>query len=244
MSDASTLNACEPTIVPLREVERELTRQLRCLQDRKDGAPVVRAGLSNLLIYCNSEPLAEEVGAVVPEIVAIHPARVLLLVHDPSAPAGAVEATVHTRMHRLGKGLRAFSEQVTLRAGGRAGDHLPYAVRSLMIGDLPTNLWWAAPVPPAMAGALLYELSDHADQVLYDSYGWPEPARGMMATASWLETFERGPGQGRYRVASDLNWRRLKTWRRVLAEALDPATAPGPWPQSPRSTSSTARTRS
>ena len=28
-------------------------------------------------------------------------------------------------------------------------------------------------------------------------------------------------------MASDLNWRRLKYWRRLLAQALDPASAPG-----------------
>ena len=89
--------------------------------------------------------------ADVPAIVAIHPARVLLLVHDPVGPPKPVTATVHTQ-HRMGKGLRAFSEQVTLRADGRSVEHLPYAVRALLIGDLPTNLWWAAPQPPAMAG--------------------------------------------------------------------------------------------
>ena len=220
------IGECSPSTVPLRDVERELHRQLKCIQGQAKEAPVVRAGLSNLVVYCESQARADEVDAVLPAIVTLHPARVLLLIHDPSAPAGPVEATVLAR-HFPGKGMRAFSEQVTLRAGGRSGDHLPYAVRSLLIGDLPTNLWWAAPQPPAMAGTLLYDLSENADQVLYDSYGWPEPARGMMATASWLQTFERGEGHGRYRVASDLTWRRLKRWRRVLAEALDPATAPG-----------------
>ncbi len=224
---SNTIAESEPTTVPLRQVERELNRQLKAVQGRSGEAPVVRAGLSNLIIYCNSAKLAEEVGAEVPAIVAIHPARVLILAHEPSGDEGPVTATVHTRMHKLSKGLRAFSEQVTLRANGRGGDHLPYAVRSLLIGDLPTNLWWAAPQPPAMAGALLYDLADQADQVLYDSYGWPEPARGMTATASWLERFERGPGQGPYRVASDLTWRRLRNWRRLLGQALDPAIAPG-----------------
>jgi glucose-6-phosphate dehydrogenase assembly protein OpcA len=227
VSTITTVEAeAESTTVPLRQAERELNRQLKRMQDGKGEAPAIRAGLSNLVIYCNSKPLAEQVEAEVPAIVAIHPARVILLVHEPDGDDATVTATVHTRLHKLGKGHRAFSEQITLHASGRAADHLPYAVRTLVIGDLPTNLWWAAPQPPAMAGALLYDLSEHADQVLYDSYGWPEPARGMMTTASWLEKFERGPGQG-YRVASDLTWRRSKTWRRVIGQALDPSVAPG-----------------
>ena len=131
----ATPNDCEPVTVPLRGVERELNRQIKCVQDHKGEAPVIRAGLSNLMIYCNSAEAAAEVCAVVPAIVAIHPARVLLLVHDPAAEPGPVTATVHTQMHRLGKGLRAYSEQVTLHANGRAAEHLPFAVRSLLIGD-------------------------------------------------------------------------------------------------------------
>ena len=32
---------------------------------------------------------------------------------------------------------------------------------------------------------------------------------------------------GHWRAASDLNWRRLKYWRRLLSQAVDPASAPG-----------------
>ena len=40
--------------------------------------------------------------------------------------------------------------------------------------------------------------------------------RGVAATASWLDRIERMGAGGRWRVASDLNWRRLKYWRRLL----------------------------
>src|SRR5262249_34746085 len=119
------------------------------------------------------------------------------------------------------------AEQITLQAQGQAVEHLPYAVRGLVIGDLPTNLWWAAPVPPPSGGALLYDLSEHVHQIIYDSIGWTEPARGVVATAAWIDKFESGEGQRTWRVASDLNWRRLKYWRRLLGQALDPASAPG-----------------
>ena len=62
---------------------------------------------------------------------------------------------------------------------------------------------------------------------MYDSLGWGDPVRGMAATASWLDRIEREVRGGRWRVASDLNWRRLKYWRRLLNQALDPASAPG-----------------
>ncbi len=223
----STLTAPEHRAeVHLKDVEQELDRQLKTAQGPGD-APVVRARMSNLVIYCDRPEESGELEALVPDIVAIHPARVLLLIIDPTAEAGRIAASVQTRVHKINKGLRAFSEVVTLRTDQGSAMKLPFAVRRLLIGDLPTNLWFAARQPPVMAGTLLYELAEGASQVIYDSYGWPEPAKGLTATASWLDRFERSIGQGHYRIASDLTWRRLKPWRRLVVEALDPATAPG-----------------
>jgi glucose-6-phosphate dehydrogenase assembly protein OpcA len=149
----------------------------------------------------------------------------LLLVADAGAPAG-ITAGVNVRCRLIGKELQACSEQVTLRASEGMVERLPFAVRALLIGDLPTNLWWATPQPPPVAGPLLYEMAENAQQIMYDSIGWPQPAMGVAATASWLESIERTDAL-HWRVASDLNWRRLKYWRRMVAQALDPASAPG-----------------
>jgi len=212
--------------VALKDVERELTRRMRIVQGPGDS-PILRACMSNLVIYCDRQELADQVALEIPDIVATHPARVLLLVAEPSSEAGDLTATVAVRGRVVDPGRWVCSEFVTLQAQGRASERLPYAVRGLLIGDLPTNLWWAAPQPPSMAGPLLYDLAVHAQQIIYDSVGWVEPPKVMAATASWLSQFEARPGRVRWRVASDLNWRRLKYWRRILAQALDPVSAPG-----------------
>jgi glucose-6-phosphate dehydrogenase assembly protein OpcA len=209
----------EPVPVPLDEVDRELSRQ-KNLTPRSKEQPVHRACMSNLVICCNKQEQFSPIAAVLPEVVAVHPSRVLLLVGDATAPTSAVKASVMVRQQRVG-GHIACSEQIILEAHGQTSEHLPYAVRHLLIGDLPINLWWAAPIPPPLAGNLFYELVEQTQQVIYDSIGWTEPARGVAATAAWLAKFERRPGESRWRVASDLNWRRLKTWRRILGQALD-----------------------
>jgi glucose-6-phosphate dehydrogenase assembly protein OpcA len=214
-----------PATVALHDIEGELARQMKAAQGPGE-APVQCARMSNLVIFCNRRDQAEQIAACIPSITAAHPARVLLLVGEPGPAAQEVTASVSVRSQSLNHAVRAVSEQITLRASGACVDRLPYAVRSLLIGDLPTNLWWAAAWPPPLAGALLHDLAEQAQQIIYDSIGWVEPARGVAATASWLAKFERGPGQGHWRVASDLNWRRLKYWRRLLAQALDPATSP------------------
>jgi glucose-6-phosphate dehydrogenase assembly protein OpcA len=92
---------------------------------------------------------------------------------------------------------------------------------------LPVNLWWASIQPPPLAGAFLFDLAENAQQIIYDSLGWLDPTRGVAATASWLGGVGRSLRGGRWRVASDLNWRRLKFWRRLLAQTLEHAAAPG-----------------
>jgi glucose-6-phosphate dehydrogenase assembly protein OpcA len=210
--------------VPLSEIEHELRRQTAGAKDSGE-APTVRARMSNLVIFCDRADTAESLAAEVPTIVAAHPARVLLLIGEPGPETVELTASVRVWNQRSRAGLKACSEQVTLRARGQAVDRLPFAVRGLLVGDLPINIWWASTQPPPLAGMFLYSLAEQAQQVIYDSIGWPEPALGVAATAAWLGNFERGIGDGRWRVASDLNWRRLKFWRRLLGQTLDPSTA-------------------
>ncbi len=212
--------------VPLRDVERELNRQARVLQGAGE-VPVLRARMSNLVICCNNVELAARIDQDIPEICAVHPARVLLLIGDRNASDRPLQVEVCVRPIHIESRRFAFVEQVTLHANGTGLVHLPFAVRSLLIGDLPTNLWWAANVPPPLGGPLQYELAEPAQQILYDSLGWPDPTRGVAVIGSWLEQIERSDHGRRWRVASDLNWRRLKYWRRLVMQALDPAVAPG-----------------
>jgi glucose-6-phosphate dehydrogenase assembly protein OpcA len=226
MRKVTTPKRSEPTPVALRDVERELSRRQRAVQGPGDN-PVVRACMSNLIIYCDRMELADTLADAVPDIVTTHPARVLLLVAESGPGDEAVRAGVCVRGHVVDPGRWVISEQVTLHARGHGVEGLPSAVRALIIGDLPTNLWWAVPQPPPLAGVVMHELADTAQQIIYDSIGWPAPARGVVATGAWLEQIESQDRTERWRVASDLNWRRLKYWRRLVAQALDPEVAPG-----------------
>jgi glucose-6-phosphate dehydrogenase assembly protein OpcA len=207
--------------VPVHEVERELLRQYNAHRgDERVVLQLVR--MSNLIIYCNTPDVARRIAAQVPDIVAVHPARVLLLIGDNGTPGDKLEAAVRVQVNKLGEHQLVGSGQVVLSAPTGLTNDLPFAVRWLLVGDLPTNLWWASPQPPPLAGNLLYDLAERAQQIMYDSIGWPDPARGVAATATWLESVQRFTAADRWRVASDLNWRRLKYWRRLVAQALEP----------------------
>jgi glucose-6-phosphate dehydrogenase assembly protein OpcA len=207
------------------EVEQELALRLQACQDPGEE-PIQRAYMSNLVIYCDQPSQVELIAAQIPAIVAIHPARVLFLVADPSPGPSDLDVQIRVRTHRSNVGRRLSSELVTLRAWGSRAERLAFAMRGLLIGDLPTNLWWASLQPPPLAGALLLDLTEPTQQIVYDSIGWTEPALGVAATDSWLTQLDQNI-RGSRRIAADLNWRRLKYWRRLLAQALDPASAPG-----------------
>ncbi len=136
---------CDPDyLVPLRDVERTLARQMKALQG-PGAAPVQRARMANLVIFCNSLEQAILINAQVPEVEAVHPARAIVVVGEPSREECDVTARVTVRPINIAGGrAHACAEQVTLHAAGAAVERLPFAVRALLIGDLPTNLWWAA----------------------------------------------------------------------------------------------------
>jgi glucose-6-phosphate dehydrogenase assembly protein OpcA len=221
MSDTTPTILPGAVSVPLPNVEHELARQLNLLQTGQQE-PVQCVRMSNLVIYCNRVETAEKIARYIPEIVAVHPARLLLLLGENGSTEAKIQAAVKVQVQQLGEQQQACSDQVFLSAPSGLVEHLPFVVRSLAIGDLPTNLWWASNQPPPMGGHLLYELGERAQQIIYDSQGWTDPTRGVAATAAWLEQTERtAPGQP-WRVASDLNWRRLKYWRRLVWQALEP----------------------
>lgn len=207
-----------PQAVHVDVVERELEALWRAAAaDADPGHPVVRASMSNLLVLCRSDTEAAGVMAELPEILALHPARAIVLVADESAATAVLDAYVASHCH-LREGSQVCGESVVLTGRGAAAQQLSSTARALLIGDLPTNLWWATPEAPALGGALFAELRAMANQVIFDSLGWLDPVRGMTAMARLLD--------GRS-LLMDVCWRRLRGWRRILSQGLDPAFAPG-----------------
>jgi glucose-6-phosphate dehydrogenase assembly protein OpcA len=176
--------------------------------------------MANLVILCRNSLEEAEITQEIPAIVAQHPSRVLLLVADANRQSAGLEAFVRAHYRLIEEGQQIYSEHVTVRAGSAGIRRLPSTVRSLLLGDLATALWWATPEAPPLFGALFDELAELADQVIYDSVAWTDPLRQLIVTANWV-------GRGHTQIIADLAWRRPKLWRRLIAQSLDPAYAPG-----------------
>jgi glucose-6-phosphate dehydrogenase assembly protein OpcA len=221
MSAPSTapLQVLTPRPVDIAAIDSALAQ---LLTDPRTPDAVTRACMSNLMIYSPTTDEAQRLQAEIAVIVQHHPARVLLLVGAaPKGSAGPIEASVSAFCSLAGAGRHICSEHVTITAAPGAARRLPSVVRPLLIGDLPTALWWATNEPPPLGGDLFHELAAMSGQVIYESQGWLDPVRSMVATADWAAS------KHTEQVIADLEWRRLKTWRRAISQSLDPAVVPG-----------------
>jgi glucose-6-phosphate dehydrogenase assembly protein OpcA len=217
------LTSHPPREVALAAIERELNQLWK--PPEGDGATydvLVRACMSNLIIYCATREQARDVAEQVPAIVRAHPCRVLLLTGEAEDPEDDIDAYVSAHCHLVGDHHQVCSEHVTINASGDAALRLPSTARELLIGDLPTSLWWASHEAPPLGGPLFTELEEMAEQVVYSSLTWTDPVRGTIAAARWAA----GADPEATRIA-DLSWRRLKPWRRLISQTLDPAVRPG-----------------
>ncbi len=218
-SPATQLATYPPRAVNVAAIERELSR----LWEEPSDAPksVTRACMSNLVILCGDPAQSGTLAGEVAEIVQEHPSRVLLLVADSSDTRPDLDAFVSAHCHLSGGRKQICSEYVMVTAGAPATARLASVARPLLIGDLPTGLWWSHHEPPVTGGDIFRELAGMADQVIYDSAGWSDPMRGLRGVADWVLGDAAGP------AVADLAWRRLKRWRRLISQSLDPAVQPG-----------------
>lgn len=185
--------------------------------------PLARAVMCNLVVFreelipegATSAPRASDLA--IGEVARRHPCRVILLDHTRAAPKGGVPLLgASLTITAFGPPEARFGiEQIALRSAC-ADASLPSIVRQLVLGDLPTSLWWTVDVsdrPPVEALVAL------ARQLLYDSRGWGNVARGAGALTS-LAGRPHSPDLG------DLNWLRLTPLRLALTQAVDPALHP------------------
>ncbi len=118
---ADVLTSDPDYLVPLRDVERTLARQMKALQG-PGAAPVQRARMANLVIFCNSLEQAIQINAQVPEVEAVHPARVILVVGEPSRGGvrrdGPRDGAADSHRRRPRARLRRAGDAARGRGGG------------------------------------------------------------------------------------------------------------------------------
>lgn len=185
-------------------------------RDLAREAPVSRAVMSNLIVYCRRAAGDDVALASPPEGVPIedvarhHPARVIVLHHDPDATAHDEESAAHVGALTFGPPEARYGvEQIVIRSRCREAA-LPSIVRRLVLGDVPTTVWWTDDLSGT---GPLGPLATMGRQLLYDSRRWRDLRAAVLALAPLL-TDPFGPD------LADVNWRRLLPVRRALVHAV------------------------
>jgi glucose-6-phosphate dehydrogenase assembly protein OpcA len=182
----------------------------------RDAPTTTRAVMSNLVVF--REPSAAENVDVVPllervevvEIASRHPARVIVLAHARCGPGSPTAIAAAVGILAFGSGeTRHAVEQIAIRS--RCGEEsLPSIVRRLILGDVPTSVWWTEDLsqsPP------LTTLVTMGRQLVYDSRQWVDVPAGVARLAGLLD-HPHAPN------LADLGWRHLTPMRQGLAHGL------------------------
>jgi hypothetical protein len=210
-----------PKKVPIASIEAALSLLWpRFEQPLSEEQTVLRACMSNLIIYCDNADEAKVIGAEITQIVDVHPARVLLLTGKGQPKHGNLEAFVAIYYTPQPDGWQVCGERIDVVSTPEAAERLPSIARKLLIGDLPTTLWWASRQPPPEAKELFFQLAKLAHQVIYDNMGWTNPAKAVAAMTRWVSAEQD------VQIVYGLAWRRFSIWRKLLSQVLDPQVEP------------------
>lgn len=175
-----------------------------------------RTSVLNLILYAPDRTAAARLSRVVGQLVAHHPARVLIFVGVPQTLPDPtdLDARVFAHCHVSDTEPVAFCfEQVTIPIPTNALALLASVVPPLVVPDLPTVLWW--PTHPPLHDPAFAHLTGKADRLIVDSLAFNRAVPTLMQLATFCRRIHPAGS------VSDLNWPRLTTWREMTAQLFD-----------------------
>lgn len=189
--------------IPPTELEQHVRRSWQQIS-RDDERPLSRTTTMNLVAVAPVEDEALLRSALQRLFRSSPCLAFLVLLSGVEQP---LEASFGTHVAVGRKSRRVLLERVTLRASRSEQRRIASLVRPLLLDDLPTQFFWATAMPED--ARLLHALGSLADQVVYDSTLFADPAADTRRmTALGLR-------------AVDLTALRMRPWRQTLAEAFE-----------------------
>jgi glucose-6-phosphate dehydrogenase assembly protein OpcA len=194
----------------------ELWKQTGGDRNSDNETAVLRARVANLLVFLWSDAMLDEVQQLIPELTAVHPSRVLLMIGRREAEDRDIEMSVtsYCQTDKRTGAKRLCCEEVSLKAQGKFVVELPSAALPLLVPDLSTFLWWRNSLQ--VSDKVFDILVRATDRLVIDSAEFADPLRDLLEINS-LYTQDQSSKVG----ISDLNWARLTLWRGLLADFYD-----------------------
>ncbi|MPZ23710.1 MAG: hypothetical protein GEU28_09225 [Dehalococcoidia bacterium] len=182
-------------------------------RDNGDGpGAVTEAAAINLIVYSRDRDQLTEAAALTAELSRRHPSRSILFqpVED-AADSLAAEVTA-VAVVIPGTARQVCCEEIAVIGNGSFSEQMHSIVQPLLIPDIPTFVWWRG--EPPFESETYRRMRRLAARMIVDSVGFRQ-AFGELATEIRLCQEMRC-------VLSDLAWRRLETWRDLIAQFFDP----------------------
>jgi glucose-6-phosphate dehydrogenase assembly protein OpcA len=201
--------------VALPEIEAELAKLWGPAAEQVGGPEidspnVTRIVLANLVVE-SLDADSSSLGPALESVIARFPCRAIV-VRGTDDPERRVSAEVSALCHLPAPGLpQVCSERIVLRAGRRAIELIPGAVRPLLEADLPLVLWWTD--EPDRHEALFRDLASECSRLILDL---PDPGARAAALRLGLDP-ELCPS------SRDTAWFGLARWRELVAQFFDPS---------------------
>ncbi len=217
MPEATTDSFLEGHGIPVArpEIESELAKLWGPAAEQVGGPQidspnVTRIVLANLVVE-GLEVDCQLLGPALESVIARFPCRAIVVRGTDDAER-RVSAEVSALCHLPAPGLpQVCSERIVLRAGPRAIELIPGAVRPLLEADLPLILWWTG--DPRRHESLFRELADECSRLILDL---PDPGAAVGALRLGLDP-SLCPS------SRDTAWFGLTRWRELVAQFFDPA---------------------
>lgn len=179
---------------------------------------ILRTRVLNFVAYATSAGVSERAEAALARLAGTHPSRSILMLAQPQDDQPSLGASLQVYCHTgPGGGHRLCFDQVQLRAGGSAAEHLPGVATRLLIHDLPALLWW--PGDPPVDAPHFGAMAKTCDVLIVDSSEFGSPAQQLQALARFARAARAEP------AVVDLNWDRLIEWREIAAQCFDAGSA-------------------
>ena len=216
MLDATTDSFLEGQGIPvdLHRIESELAKLWGPAAEQIGGpelekAHVTRIVLANLVVECLAGE-CESLGPVLETVITRFPCRAIV-VRGSDDPERHISAEVSALCHLPAPGMpQVCSERIVMRAGPKAVDLIPGAVRPLLEADLPMVLWWTG--DPRKNERLFRNLASDCSRLVLDL---PDSPRMAGALSLGLDTTI-------CQCSRDSAWFGLARWRELIAQFFDP----------------------
>jgi len=201
----------EAVMAHLHELHRELTHHDANEQEH----PHPRNCVLNLVVAVDEQHRATACDKLVAGLAASHPLRAILIHLHGGKGQGTLDAAITSEAHQLVSGFPVQREQVLLHVRGEAAHHLSSLVEPLLVGDIPTYLWWSG--RHRLDEAIVQDAMGFSDALVVDSARFDRPVDALLQLAALVADPKGSIG------VADFRWSRMRPVRDAVSQFFGPA---------------------